>query len=96
MNLLINAIDAVDGKGRICISTSNCTVAETDLLPNPIPNGEYVVFRISDSGDEISPADLERIFEPFYIKKITDKSGTGLGLAVTWNIVKEHGVPRRC
>ncbi|GAB6146734.1 response regulator [Desulfocicer niacini] len=91
MNLLINAIDAVDGKGRICISTSNCTVAETDLLPNPIPNGEYVVFRISDSGDEISPADLERIFEPFYIKKITDKSGTGLGLAVTWNIVKEHG-----
>ncbi len=91
MNLLVNAIDAVDGNGRILLTTTNCAQDETDLLAEGLPAGEYVVFRISDSGGEISANDLERIFEPFYIKKIMAKSGTGLGLAVTWNIVKEHG-----
>ncbi len=51
--------------------------------------GEYAVLLVSDDGPGISPDDLERIFEPFYTKKVMGKSGTGLGLAVVWNVVQD-------
>jgi len=49
-----------------------------------------VMLTVSDNGSGISPGDLERIFEPFYTKKIMGRSGTGLGLAVVWNTVQDH------
>jgi CheY-like chemotaxis protein len=52
--------------------------------------GEYAVLAVSDDGSGISSDDLERIFEPFYTKKIMGRSGTGLGLAVVWNVVQDH------
>jgi CheY-like chemotaxis protein len=52
--------------------------------------GEYVVLSVSDDGPGISSGDLERIFEPFYTKKVMGRSGTGLGLAVVWNVVQDH------
>ncbi|MBU0988794.1 MAG: response regulator, partial [Proteobacteria bacterium] len=52
--------------------------------------GEYVMLTVSDDGSGISPGDLERIFEPFYTKKVMGRSGTGLGLAVVWNMVQDH------
>jgi len=52
--------------------------------------GEYTVLKVSDDGSGISPEDLERIFEPFYTKKMMGRSGTGLGLAVVWNTVQDH------
>lgn len=52
--------------------------------------GEYAVLSVSDDGLGISTADLERIFEPFYTKKVMSRSGTGLGLAVVWNTVQDH------
>ena len=45
---------------------------------------------MSDDGPGISSNDLERIFEPFYTKKVMGRSGTGLGLAVVWNVVQDH------
>ncbi len=45
---------------------------------------------VSDDGSGISSDDLERIFEPFYTKKVMGRSGTGLGLAVAWNVVQDH------
>ena len=45
---------------------------------------------VSDTGDGLPEADLKRIFEPFYTKKIMGRSGTGLGLAVVWGTVKDH------
>ncbi|MEE8431403.1 MAG: response regulator, partial [Candidatus Desulfatibia sp.] len=51
--------------------------------------GEYAVLSVSDGGPGISPDDLERIFEPFYTKKVMGRSGTGLGLAVVWNVVQD-------
>jgi CheY-like chemotaxis protein len=51
---------------------------------------ELVVFIVSDDGPGIPPNDLERIFEPFFSKKVMGRSGTGLGLAVVWNIVQDH------
>jgi CheY-like chemotaxis protein len=52
--------------------------------------GEYAVLTVSDTGSGISPADLGRIFEPFYTKKVMGRSGTGLGLAVVEGTIKDH------
>ena len=52
--------------------------------------GEYAVLIVSDNGSGISSEDLDRIFEPFYTKKVMGRSGTGLGLAVVWNVVQDH------
>lgn len=91
MNLLSNAAESIRGAGEVAIKTENRYV---DV---PIPGyentqeGEYVVLTISDTGSGISPADLGHIFEPFYTKKVMARSGTGLGLAVVWGTVKDHG-----
>jgi len=45
---------------------------------------------VIDNGTGVSTDDLERIFEPFYTKKVMGRSGTGLGLAVVWNVVQDH------
>ena len=52
--------------------------------------GDFVVLKVADEGIGITPADLERIFEPFYTKKVMGRSGTGLGMAVVWGTVKDH------
>ncbi len=49
-----------------------------------------MVIRIRDTGPGLSETDLEHLFEPFYTKKEMGKSGTGLGLTVVWNTVKDH------
>ncbi|MCX5826682.1 MAG: PAS domain S-box protein [Deltaproteobacteria bacterium] len=91
MNLLSNAVESIRGGGEVTIKTENRYV---DV---PIPGyentqeGEYVVLAVSDTGAGISPVDLGRIFEPFYTKKVMGRSGTGLGLAVVWGTVKDHG-----
>lgn len=45
---------------------------------------------VADQGKGISTEDLEKIFEPFYSKKVMGRSGTGLGLTVVWNVVQDH------
>jgi two-component system, cell cycle sensor histidine kinase and response regulator CckA len=90
MNLIANAVDAMPAGGRIEISTRDC------YLDNPysgferIPQGEYAIFEVSDTGIGMPPSDLERIFEPFYTKKVLGRSGTGLGMSVVWGTIKDH------
>ena len=90
MNLVSNASEAIDGRGRVTISTINRYLEMPLKGYNNVNVGEYAVLIVSDSGSGISSEDLDRIFEPFYTKKVMGRSGTGLGLAVVWNVVQDH------
>lgn len=90
MNLVSNASEAIKGSGNIIISTINSYIDSPLKGYDNVTTGEYAVLAISDDGSGILPVDLERIFEPFYTKKIMGRSGTGLGLAVVWNVVQDH------
>jgi two-component system, NtrC family, sensor kinase len=78
LNLIINAQQAIQGEGEIVISTFRY---EQSLQPS-------IVVQLSDSGVGIPEDDLNRIFDPFFS---TGKRGTGLGLWVTQDIVRQHG-----
>jgi len=90
MNLVYNAAEASPNGGRIVITTQNRYVDRLFHGYESIKEGDYVTISIADSGIGIVPRDLERIFEPFYSKKVMGKSGTGLGTAVIWGTVKDH------
>jgi PAS domain S-box-containing protein len=78
LNLIINAQQAIEGEGEIVISTSRY---EQALQPS-------ILIQLSDSGVGIAEDDINRIFDPFFS---TGKKGTGLGLWVTQDIVRQHG-----
>ena len=90
MNLVSNAAEAIEGSGTVAISTVNRYSDKPLKGYDNVKTGEYAVLAVSDDGSGISSEDLERIFEPFYTKKIMGRSGTGLGLAVVWNVVQDH------
>ncbi len=90
MNLVTNASEAIEGSGNVTISTINRYIDRPLRGYDDVNTGEYVVLAVSDDGSGISSDDLERIFEPFYTKKVMGRSGTGLGLAVVWNVVQDH------
>jgi two-component system NtrC family sensor kinase len=76
MNLVSNAIDAIQGEGKLWITTS--------------AQGETFQIVIADTGPGIPAAIHDRIFEPFFTTKPIGE-GTGLGLSITYSIVKKHG-----
>jgi len=90
MNLVSNASEAIDGSGQVAISTLNRYIDKPLRGYDNVREGEYAVLVVSDDGSGISSVDLNRIFEPFYTKKMMGRSGTGLGLAVVWNVVQDH------
>ena len=90
MNLITNAAEAMPDGGVITLSTRNCYVDRPIHGFETVPEGEYVMLRVADTGIGIAPEDLERIFEPFYTKKKMGRSGTGLGMAVVWGTLKDH------
>ncbi|HBZ53971.1 MAG TPA: hypothetical protein DEO88_01085 [Syntrophobacteraceae bacterium] len=91
MNLCTNAYHAMEGHG----GTLDIVLEEVDLdhvgksLDVDLLPGEYVKMTVSDTGCGISPAIIDRIFEPYFTTKSKAK-GTGLGLAVAHGIVKGH------
>jgi len=89
MNLVGNAAEAIEGTGVVTISTTSQYLDEPLKGYGDVRIGEYAVLTVSDDGSGITPGDLERIFEPFYTKKVMGRSGTGLGLAVVWNTVQD-------
>jgi len=90
MNLIINALEAISGPGAVLIRTENRYLDKPARGYDEVVEGDYVVLEVSDNGKGISPDDLEKIFEPFYTRKVMGRSGTGLGLTVVWGTVKDH------
>ncbi|MGZ6248767.1 MAG: PAS domain-containing hybrid sensor histidine kinase/response regulator [Syntrophales bacterium] len=90
MNLLSNAAEAISVSGEVLIRTENRYVDKPIHGYDTTQEGEYAVLTVSDTGSGIPSADIGRIFEPFYTKKVMGRSGTGLGLAVVWGTVKDH------
>ncbi|MBU0967015.1 MAG: PAS domain S-box protein [Proteobacteria bacterium] len=90
MNLVVNAYESMPGGGEIRITTENRYVDKPVQGYDDVQEGDYVRLTVADTGHGISPEDRQRIFEPFYTKKVMGRSGTGLGLAVVWGTVKDH------
>jgi len=89
-NLMSNAVEALAGKGEVRIRTEYRYLDAPIRGYDVVEEGGYVLLSISDNGSGISHKDIDKIFEPFYTKKVMGKSGTGLGLAVVWGTVKDH------
>jgi len=89
-NLISNACESMTKGGGVTIRTTNQYLDKPLSGYDQIREGDYVVVSVADTGEGIPAADLQRIFEPFYTKKLMGRSGTGLGLAVVWGTVKDH------
>ena len=90
MNLVTNALEAMPNGGALTISTENRYVDRTLKDYDDVEEGEYILLKVSDTGQGLSEEDKEKIFEPFYTKKSMGRSGTGLGMTVVWSTVKDH------
>ena len=90
MNLVSNAAEAMPEGGRISLKTKSHYIDKPIKGYDNVEEGDYVILTVSDTGIGIVAGDIERIFEPFYTKKVMGRSGTGLGMAVVWGTVKDH------
>jgi CheY-like chemotaxis protein len=91
MNISINAKHAMPEGGRLAFKTEMVVLdqAYCDIHLGATP-GEYVLLTISDTGHGMDEETLKHIFDPFFTTKETGE-GTGLGLAMVYGIVKNHG-----
>jgi len=91
INLAVNAKDAMEGNGTLTISTHTDVLAEPyQFGDDTIKPGEFVIIDVSDTGCGIPPENMNRIFDPFFsTKQNVVGSGTGLGLAMVYGIVRQ-------
>ncbi len=90
MNLVSNAVEAMNNGGTVFITTENRSIKNPIKGFETIEEGDYAMVTVSDTGVGIPSEDIEKIFEPFYTKKVMGRSGTGLGMAVVWGTAKDH------
>ncbi len=91
MNLCTNAYQSMQGgHGRLSIQLSNIqTTKAINCQGAALAPGDYMEIRISDTGYGISPKKMDQIFDPYFTTKGKDE-GTGLGLAVSLGIIRNH------
>ncbi len=90
VNIINNAVDAMNGEGIITIQVSHVPANDDYLLKFPtIANSDYCKIDITDTGHGMDQTTMERIYEPFFTTKEVGK-GSGLGLSTAHTIIKEH------
>ncbi len=90
LNLCVNAKEAINKKGKIILSAKNILVDDSNITSFPLlDRGKYVQFSVKDNGTGISEEHLSRIFDPYFSTK-QKETGSGLGLYVTYGIIKAH------
>ncbi len=95
VNLLINAADALEGKGRIEITIDEVVLPVVDGRSLPadlakLDQGRFLMIEVRDFGPGMPPDVADRVFEPFFTTKSVGR-GTGLGLSVAQGITAHHG-----
>ena len=86
-NIVINANEAMSGRGTVNISVANRDIAAGTISGLP-EGGRFVSIAVQDSGAGIPRENLDRIFDPYFTTK---KKGSGLGLATSYSIIRNHG-----
>ncbi len=84
-NIAINAKQAMDDTGKLTVICRNTSIADPFSILKP---GRYIKIEFRDTGPGIPEKNLKNIFDPYYTTK---KTGTGLGLATAFSIIKNHG-----
>lgn len=90
MNLVSGAAESIQDTGEVVIRTENRYLDRPVQGYEEITSGDYVILSVSDNGSGIAAVDIEKIFEPFYTKKVMGRNGTGLEMSVVWGMVKDH------
>ena len=91
-NLINNAFESMPEGGMVSIRSSSISVEDGELGEKNILQGRYNLLTIEDQGEGIDEENISKIFDPFFSTKMkTGKSGTGLGLSVVYNVLKDHG-----
>ena len=91
LNLSINAMHAMEGKGQLTIQTRNRKISHDDAQLLNLTPGDYILFSITDTGIGMDEEMMHKIFEPFFTTK--GEQGTGLGLSQVYGFVqRSHGV----
>ncbi|MBS1824957.1 MAG: PAS domain S-box protein [Acidobacteria bacterium] len=90
LNLAVNARDAMPEGGKLTIETINVNMDESEAKRSAgLPEGQYVLLTISDSGYGLEPAARQHLFEPFFSTKRS--KGAGLGLSTVYGFVRQSG-----
>lgn len=88
MNLVQNGAES--GANMVTITTDNCYLEGESSGQNEIHGGDYLLLTVTNNGIRLTTEDQQRIFEPFYTKKVLGQNGTGLGMPVVWGTIQDH------